>query len=94
MSVLLRGHLLRAVSSASAGAIRLASIQGTQDDQAMQAVEDAIADLIDALTTAMECVGINDDEEQRKRLYRDLLDYRAIEPRHLGDASPQEAQQR
>ncbi len=75
MSKLMRGHLLGATSAASTGAIRLASVSGMPETQAIDAVNDAIADLIRAVIVSMEAVGFSADEQQRQHLYRDMLDY-------------------
>ena len=90
MRRLLRGHLLQATSAASTAAIGLCSVQGTSDEQAMARVEDAIAQLLQAAIISMEAVGIDAEEIQRHRLYRDMVDYVAP-PRLLGDASLGEA---
>lgn len=87
---LLRGHVLRAVSLGSAGAIKLAAVQGTPDDQARQLIDDAIGDLMDAVIAAMETVGVDAEEVERQRLYRDLVDYRFTPKRQPGDASQSE----
>lgn len=95
MSRLLRGHVLQAVSAASTGAIRLASIQGVPDEAARVAIDDAVNDLIKAVIVALESIGIGDDEVERRRLYRDLGDYvdglQTYNMRQLGGASSAEA---
>lgn len=75
MSRVLRGHLQRATSAASTAAIRLASIQDSPDEFAAAGVEDALGQLVSAVIITMEAVGIDAEQLQRRRLYRDLTDF-------------------
>lgn len=90
MRRLLRGHVAMAAKSASAGAIQLTSIRAMPDEDAREAVGEAIRNLVDAIITTVEALGLDDDEIERRRLYRELVEYHD-EPnskrlRLLGDA--------
>jgi len=94
MRRLLRAHVAQGARSASVGAIQLASIRTMSDEDAREAVGDAIRNLVEAIVTTIEAIGLDDDEIERRHLYRDLVEYHD-EPnsnrlRLLGGASNQE----